>query len=308
MRVIRNLERARGQFSRPVVTVGNFDGVHRGHQVILRHVREDADLRGVAGIALTFEPHPVAVLRPESAPRLLMHLGDRLAALAACGVDATVVQAFTRAFAQIEADEFVRRFLVEILDAQKLVVGHDLNFGRDRAGNVERLVEAGGRYGFTVEVIRPVHVGNVVVHSSGVRRAVADGDVALAGRLLGRAHVVRGRVTRGAGRGRGLGFATANVRPKTQAVPPDGVYVTRARIENRRVGGVTSIGNTPTFGGTGTVIETHLFAEVGELYGKAIAIEFVDRLRDQRRFESPEALQQQVQNDIERAKTILGRE
>jgi riboflavin kinase/FMN adenylyltransferase len=237
-----------------------------------------------------------------------MPLGDRLAGLASCGMDATVVQRFTRDFAQVEAEEFVRRFLVEVLDAQKLVVGHDLNFGRNRAGSVETLVADGARHGFTVEVIRPVHVGSLVVHSSEIRRAVAAGDVTLAMRLLGRPHVVRGRVMHGAGRARGLGFPTANVRPKTQAVPPDGVYVTRAIAGKRCTGSVTSIGNAPTFGGGATVIEAHLLSDPGDLYGKPIAIEFLERLRDQQRFASPDALQRQVQTDIERARAILDRE
>jgi riboflavin kinase/FMN adenylyltransferase len=234
MRVIRSLERARGLFRRPVLTIGNFDGVHRGHQVILRQVRDDADHRGSEALALTFEPHPISVLRPDKAPRLLMPLGDRLATLVSFGMDAVVVQRFTKEFAAIEADEFVRRFLVEILDADKIIVGHDLNFGRGRTGNVETLIEAGGRYGFAVEVIRPVEVEGVIVHSSAVRAAVAAGDVELASRLLGRPHVVRGRVVRGAGRGRKIGFATANLRSRTQLIPPEGVYVTRAVVGDHR--------------------------------------------------------------------------
>jgi riboflavin kinase/FMN adenylyltransferase len=308
MRVFRSLEQARGCFSRPVVTIGNFDGVHRGHQVILDRVRKDADQRGVAALALTFEPHPVAVLRPDAAPRLLMALGDRLAALATCGLDATVVQRFSRGFAQITSDAFVERFLVEILDAQKLVVGHDLNFGRGRSGNVETLVEAGERFDFSVEVIQPVRVGDIVVHSSVVRRAVADGDVALATRLLGRPHVVRGRVVHGAGRGRGLGFATANIRPKTQLVPPEGVYATRAAVGSRHVDSVTSIGHAPTFGGSTTVIEAHLFASFDDLYAKPIALEFVEHLREQRKFDDPKALIEQIGRDVEQAKAALARD
>jgi riboflavin kinase/FMN adenylyltransferase len=307
MRVVRSLARARGRFTRPILTIGNFDGVHRGHQFILRQVREDADQRRVDAVALTFEPHPVAVLRPDKAPRLLMTLRDRLAALATCGVDATVVQHFDHDFAAIEAEDFIRRFLVETLDAQKLVVGHDLNFGRGRKGNVELLVDAGGRYGFAVEVIRPVLVDDMVVHSSVVRQKVADGDVETAARLLGRPHVVRGRVVRGAGRGRRIGFATANVRPRTQLVPGEGVYATRSEIEGLRVDGVTSIGHAPTFGGTDMVVESHLFTEPRDFYGLPIALEFVSRLRDQKKFSGPEALARQIADDVRRAKEILGR-
>lgn len=288
-----------------MVTIGNFDGVHRGHAVILDHVRADADQRGVAALALTFEPHPIAVLRPQAAPKRLMRLGDRLAALAAHRLDATVVQPFTAAFAEITADDFVRRFLVEILDAQKIVVGHDLNFGRGRQGNVESLVAAGIRFDFSVEVIHPVSVDGVVVHSTVVRRAVAEGDVALAAKLLGRAHVVRGRVVHGVGRGRTLGFATANVRPRTQLVPAEGVYATRARIDQRWFDGVTSIGTTPTFGGTESVIESHLFTDWRDFYSKPIRLHFYERIREQRKFDSPEALGRQIQIDVESARGIL---
>jgi riboflavin kinase/FMN adenylyltransferase len=307
MRVVRSLERARGLFDRPVLTIGNFDGVHRGHQVILRQVREDADQRKVPAIALTFEPHPVAVLRPDKAPRLLMTLRDRLAALAVCGLDAVVVQRFSSAFAHVEAEDFMRRFIVEILRVQKVVVGHDLNFGRGRKGDVELLVEGGGRHGFAVEVIRPVLVDGMVVHSSMVREKVAAGDVELAARLLGRPHVVRGRVVRGAGRGQKIGFATANLHPRTPLVPAEGVYATRSLVDGRRIEGVTSIGKTPTFGGSDVVIETHLFTDPEDLYGRGLALEFHARLRDQRKFENAEALVAQIALDVERAKEILAR-
>jgi riboflavin kinase/FMN adenylyltransferase len=307
MRVVRSLERARGLFERPIVTIGNFDGVHRGHQVILKQVREDAAQRSVPAVALTFEPHPVAVLRPDKAPRLLMTLHDRLAALGVCGMDATVLQRFTRSFAEIEADDFIQRFLVDILDAQKLVVGHDLNFGRGRKGNVELLVEAGGRYGFGVEVIRPVLAEGMVVHSSVVREKVAEGDVGSAARLLGRPHVVRGRVVHGAGRGQKIGFATANLKPRPQLVPPDGVYVTRARTGDRRIDGVTSIGSAPTFAGTESVIETHLFTPPEDFYGRVMALEFYERLRDQQKFADAKALAAQIALDVDRAKQILAR-
>jgi len=305
MRVIRGLARARGCFERPVVTIGNFDGVHKGHQVILAQVREDADHRGVDAVAVTFEPHPISVLRPQAAPRMLMQLGDRLAALAECGMDATVVQRFSLEFARIEADDFVRRFLVECLDVQKVIVGHDINFGRDRAGSATLLIEEGERYGFTVEVIRPVIVDGTVVHSSEVRALVQSGEVAAAAELLGRPHVVRGRCVHGAGVGRRLGIATINIRPRTPLVPPDGVYVTRTLVDGALVDGVTSIGSRPTFEGDGTVIESHLFEFDRDVYGRNVALRFLERLRDQRKFESREALVAQVRNDIVAARKFL---
>jgi len=305
MRVVRNLERARGLLRRPVITIGNFDGVHRGHQVILGQLCRDAEAREVASVVLTFDPHPVGVVRPLATPRLLMTLGDRLASLSRYGIDMTIVQRFSREFAAIGADEFIGRFLVEVLDAQKLLVGHDLNFGSGRSGNVETLVEAGGRFGFSVEVIGPVEADGVVVHSSVIRRCIAVGDVSAAAGLLGRPHRVRGRVQRGAGRGRGLGFATANLRPKTESIPMDGVYATFGYLGDEPMPSVTSIGHTPTFGGVDRVIETHLFGQFGALYGRSFAIDFIARIRDQKRFDSAAELAVQIARDVAEARSIL---
>lgn len=305
MKVLRSLKRARGLLRRSVVTIGNFDGVHRGHQVILQKLRHEADQRGTSAVVLTFNPHPVSVVRPEAAPRGVMTLSDRVSALAEQSVDLTVIQHFSLAFAAIDADDFVRRFLVEILDADLLLVGDDLNFGRDRAGNVQTLQAAGRRYGFAVQVVEPVEVDGVVARSSEIRTRVAAGDVSSAARLLGRPHFVRGRVVHGAGRGKGLGFATANLASETPLVPGDGVYVTVARMGRRRIDSVTSVGSTPTFGGTDTAIEAHLFAELGDLYGKPLVLEFLEKIRDQKLFESPAALVEQIGLDVEHARGVL---
>ncbi|HYC54579.1 MAG TPA: bifunctional riboflavin kinase/FAD synthetase [Candidatus Binatia bacterium] len=305
MRIVRSLERVAGSLRAPVVTIGNFDGVHHGHQVILQQLIRDAQACNAQSVVLTFDPHPVQVVRPQAAPRLLMTLGDRLATIARCRVDVTVVQRFSAQFAAIDADEFIRRFLVGILDAQKILVGHDLNFGRGRTGNVDTLIAAGSRYGFAVEVIGPVEVDGVAVHSSRIRELVSTGDVAAAARLLGRPHRVRGRVRKGAGRGKGLGFATANVAPRTPLPPGDGVYATLAYVDGQELDSVTSIGSTPTFGGGESVIETHIFAELDDLYGKPIAVDFLERLRDQQKFTSPAALVAQIEKDVAQAKAIL---
>ncbi|MFT4570980.1 MAG: riboflavin kinase/FMN adenylyltransferase, partial [Candidatus Binatia bacterium] len=246
-----------------------------------------------------------SVVRPAAAPKLLMSLADRLRALRAIGPSATVVQRFDLDFARVSAEDFVRRFLVEILDAQKLLVGHDLNYGHGRAGSVDTLVEAGSRFGFAVEVIGPVEVDGVAAHSSVVRKAIAAGDVALACKLLGRPHMVRGRVVHGAGRGSGLGFATANIEANIETVPSDGVYVTTAIVDGKEIDGVTSIGSTPTFNGTERVIESHLFAELGDLYGKSIGLRFFERVRDQKKFANSDELVAQIARDVETARAVL---
>jgi riboflavin kinase/FMN adenylyltransferase len=305
MKVLRSLQAARGLLRRSIVTIGNFDGVHRGHQVILGRVHREAEVRCTASVVLTFDPHPVSIVRPEAAPLALMTLRDRLDTLAGEGIDFAVVQRFSKSFASISAEDFVRRFLVETLDAELLLVGDDLNFGRDRRGNVAMLTEAGARYGFGVEVVAPVDVDGVVARSSAIRRLVAEGDVSAAAKLLGRAHFVRGRVAHGAGRGRGLGFATANLEASTPLVPGDGVYVTVARLGRRRIDSVTSIGSTPTFGGGARAIEAHLFADLGDLYGKPLVLEFLEKIRDQKKFESPAALVEQIGRDVARAREVL---
>ena len=305
MEVVRGLDQAAGRFARPVVTVGNFDGVHRGHQVILDWLRRDADQRDTIAVALTFDPHPTSVVRPEAAPTLLMSLEDRLDALAAYGLDACVVQSFTPEFAEVEADVFVERFLVGALATQKLVVGHDLNFGKDRQGSVESLVESGGRHGFSVEIVEPVVVDDMVVHSSVVREKVAGGQVGAAARLLGRPHRVRGCVVEGAGRGTELGFATANIATTTPAVPGHGVYATRTTVGGSEIDSATSIGTTPTFDGDRTAVEVHLFEDCGDIYGQDIAVDFVEHLRAQKKFDGPAALAAQIEADVARAKELL---
>ena len=307
MRVYRAFEQARGKFSRPIVTMGNFDGVHRGHAVILDQVVDDARQRSSKSLAITFQPHPVSVLRPSAAPKMLMELSDRLRTLRSWSLDAVVVQRFDQAFAEIEADAFIERFLVGCLDVHKMVVGHDVNFGCGRQGSIETLIEAGADFGFAVEVIQPVDVDGLVVHSTSVRKAVSDGDVDLALKLLGRPHTIRGRVVPGAGRGSGLGFATANIAPRKQLCPPEGVYATRTVIGDRVIDGVTSIGTAPTFGGTETVIEAHMFTEAEDFYGCTLALEFISHLRGQRRFDSPDQLVAQIGRDVEEAKAVLAR-
>ena len=178
---------------------------------------------------------------------------------------------------------------------------------RNRTKTSSSLIEAGSRYGFAVEVIRPIYVGDIVVHSTEVRRAVGQGDVALARELLGRPHKVQGRIVSGAGRGRNLGFATANLAPRTECVPSEGVYSTVSWLDGEPWEGVTSIGHTPTFGGTQEVIEAHIFGDPGDLYGRPMTLEFIDRLRDQRTFDSPDELVQQIERDVADARASLER-
>ncbi len=306
MEVIRHIVSHPRRFQAPVVTLGNFDGIHRGHQAILGRVVADARARGEISVALTFEPHPVAVLRPEAAPPKLASLPDRLRMMGEAGVDVIVLQRFTRAFAAGTAEDFVRRFLVERLHAGKVVVGHTVNFGQGRRGDAVLLERLGAEYGYELEVVGPVRVGEHVVSSSVVRRAVEEGDMRLATALLGRRHCAPGVIERGDGRGATIGFPTANVRVRTAMLPPDGVYAVWTDLSGTRRPGVANVGRKPTFGADlARTLEVHIFDFSDDVYGARCGVEFVERLRGEIAFPSVDALVAQIGRDAERARALL---
>ena len=306
MQVIRHLEASRARFESPIATLGNFDGVHVGHQEILaRVVRQAAERRG-DGVVLTFFPHPTSVLAPERAPASLTPLCERLDRMRDAGVSTVVLQHFTRAFAALEASDFVERYLVRSLGVVKVIIGHSVNFGRGRGGNAATLEDAGRRFGFEVEVVGPVTVDGIAVSSTEVRKCLSVGDVVLGARLLGRTYAVVGRVIVGDRRGRGLGFPTANLRPRSPILVPDGVYAVLAEWGAERRGGVANVGRKPTFGqGHLRTLEAHLFDFDGDLYGERLRVSFVERLRGETRFPSPQALVEQIRKDAERAREVL---
>ncbi len=306
MQVIRHLEACDRRFRSPVATLGNFDGVHRGHQEILSRVVRQARESGHEAVLITFFPHPTSVLAPSRAPAALGSLGERLERFREVGVDVVVLQRFTPAFAALDADVFIERYLVRRLEVAKVVIGHSVNFGRARGGNARTLTEAGARLGFAVEVVGPVKVDGIAVSSTTVRERLAAGEVVVASRLLGRPYAVEGRVVRGDQRGQALGFPTANVRPRTAVLVPDGVYAVRLRWNGERRDGVANVGRNPTFGqGRARTLEAHLFEFAGELYGRALRVEFVDRLRGEKKFASPQELVEQIRDDVARAREVL---
>jgi riboflavin kinase / FMN adenylyltransferase len=306
MQVIRHLEASRARFESPVATLGNFDGVHVGHREILaRVVRQAAERRG-DGVVITFFPHPTSVLAPERAPVSLTPLCERLARIRDAGVSTVILQRFTRAFAALEARDFVERYLVRRLGVVKVIIGHSVNFGRGRGGNAATLEEAGRRFGFEVEVVGPVTVDGIAVSSTEVRKCLSVGDVVLGAQLLGRTYSVEGRVIVGDRQGRGLGFPTANLRPRSPILVPDGVYAVYGEWGGERRGGVANVGRKPTFGqGHLRTLETHLFDFDGDLYGERLRVSFVERLRGETRFPSAQALVEQIHKDAARAREVL---
>lgn len=309
MVLLRHLERVGRRFAAPpVLTLGNFDGVHRGHQQILHRLVCRAREVGGTAVALTFHPHPAAVLSPASAPQLITDWRARVERIAAAGIDAIIVQRFTRAFSAVTADDFVRRLLVAGLGVHTIVVGHRVAFGHGRAGGAETLARLGAECGFAVEVVGPVEVDGILVSSSAVRRAVSAGDLDRARSLLGRAPSACGRVVHGHHRGKALGFPTANLRVAGLVLPPDGVYAVRARVHGVERPGVANLGFNPTFQAHERSLEVHVFDFDADLYGERIEIGFVRRLRGEMRFPNPHALAQQIAHDVAAARQALGNE
>jgi riboflavin kinase / FMN adenylyltransferase len=307
MRVIRHLAHVAPPLRRVVLTLGNFDGVHLGHQAIVRRAVDEA--RGVGGqvVILTFHPHPVAVLAPDKAPPLLQSLHDRLALLRDLGVDVAVIQRFTPSFAALDPEAFVRDYLGGHLELLHVVVGHNVSFGHARAGTVDTLRALGARHGFAVDAVGPVTVGEAQVSSSAVRRLVAAGDVRRARTLLGRPFALRGRVVRGEQRGRTLGFPTANLHHRPGVLlPADGVYAVRATLDGGMRPAVLNVGVRPTFGVLRRTVEAYVLDFDGDLYGRWLSLQLIERLRGEQRFSGPDALRDAIAADVARARDVLG--
>jgi riboflavin kinase / FMN adenylyltransferase len=292
----------------PVLALGNFDGVHRGHRKILDRLHRVASERGATSVVMTFDPHPPRVVRPDKAPALLMTKAQKLDAIAAAGVQGAAIVRFTPELSRWEPETFVRTVLVDWLHVSEVWVGANFLFGHDRTGNFSMLRELGGRYGFKAEKIDPVRYKDFVVSSTRVRRLVSEGRMDEAGALLGHEYFLDGTVMRGDQRGRTIGFPTANLCTDNELLPPHGVYATTAKVGEIVYASVTNIGTRPTVDQSGrTVVETHIFDLNRDLYGGAIRIGFVQRLRDERAFESLDLLREQIDADCRRARVLFGR-
>lgn len=298
-----------GKDDRSVVTVGTFDGVHVGHQAILRYLQQRAAVQSGQSVVVSFDPHPREVVHGEAVP-LLTTVHERSDVMEQLGIDRFIVIAFTRAFSKLDAQAFVERVLVEQVGLKEIVIGYDHGFGRGREGDSELLERLGSRHGFTVDVIPAQAVEEHVVSSTQIRKQLVDhGDVTLAAEMLGRPYRFTGTVIEGEQRGRALGFPTANLVPThpRKVVPRRGVYAVRVAGANVPAGqgGMMNIGQRPTFDGTGQHQEVHLFDYEGALYGQDLRIEFVKRIRDERRFDGIEALKEQLSRDRVRCKAAL---
>ena len=291
-----------------VLTVGTFDGVHRGHQDVLARLAARARERGLRSLLVTFEPHPLEVVNPDAAPPLLTPGREKLAALAESGVDYVAVVPFTRALASYEASQFVDLVLRERLRMRELFIGHDHGFGRGRAGDVRVLQALGAERGFDVDLVEPVSApGGHPFSSTAIRRAVAGGDLQRAALALGRPYTATGTVVHGEKRGRLLGFPTLNVSLPSprKLLPPEGVYAVRVYTPIGAYGGMLNLGPRPTFGDPSRSLEAHLFDVEGDWYGQTVQVEFAARLRDTRHFDGVEALTTQLLRDALHARRAL---
>ncbi len=314
MQVIRDPRTCPSAGSGHALTIGAYDGVHEGHKAVIAAMRALAAERGLQSAVVTFEPHPALVLRPESAPKLLTDLEQKLELLEACGVDTVVVVPFDHERAIESAEDFVTGVLVGCLEARAVVVGHDFHFGKNRAGNVDVLTKLGIEHDFDVEGIQllPRPDGKVEsVSSTAIRRALAGGEVRTAATLLGRNHEIRGTVVGGDQRGRTIGFPTANVAlPLERAKPADAVYAAwYIRPDGSRHAAAVNVGKRPTFyqEAEHSLVEAHLIDFDGDLYGEHARVQFVELIRSEQRFDGIEALKDQLDLDIAKARDILAR-
>ena len=291
----------------PVLALGNFDGLHRGHLKIVERVKRGAAEHGGTPMAMTFDPHPPRVVRPDKAPPLLMTKEQRLEALHRAGIACVAVVRFTPELSQWAPETFVRRVLVEWLRISKVWVGANFLFGHGRSGNFSTLRTLGQRYGFRAEKIDPVRYKDFVVSSTRVRRLISEGRMDEAGALMGHPYYVDGQVVHGRGRGREIGVPTANLATHNELVPPHGVYATTMTVEGIVHAGITNVGVRPTFGESDLSIETHLLNYDGDLYGRDVRLSFVQRLRDERRFPDVAALRAQIDADQRRAERLFTR-
>lgn len=305
MEVFRDIEDFRRPELKTVVTMGNFDGIHLGHQVLVGNAVAEAKQWRTKSVVFTFEPHPLKLLAPERAPRMIVNHQDKMDMLQALGVDAVIVQTFDHRFASIQAEDFVRRYLLERLNLSKIWLGKDLKFGRARQGDAEDLIRWGTELGFGVGIVEPILVQGKRISSSRIRQLIEQGRVDEVQPMLGRYHFISGRVVSGHRRGRNMGFPTANLASVTELLPGDGIYATILELQNHCWLSVSSVGRNPTFGEGSRTVEAFILDFAGDIYGEAVKLSFVQRIREERMFAQIEDLVTQMREDVQAARAIF---
>jgi riboflavin kinase/FMN adenylyltransferase len=305
MRIIDDLTFTKRDFTSPVVTIGSYDGLHLGHQAIIKRVIELArEGKGDAAV-LTFEPHPVKFLHPELHISLITPYRKKMMLLAQFGIDVTINLPFSKDIARMSAEQFIEEIVWKRIAPRQVVVGFNFTFGKGRTGSPAELEKIGKRLGFAVEIIPPFRVAGEIVSSTRIRELITRGDIKEANCMLGNNFFMLGKVIHGHARGKGLGFPTANLEVTQDLYPDDGVYAATVIVDDRRYDGVVNIGTNPTFGDGQLAVEVFLIDYRGDLYGKELQVALVDKIRDEQTFPSPDLLVRQIEQDIQRAKEIL---
>jgi riboflavin kinase/FMN adenylyltransferase len=308
MEIIKGIENIKRSFRNPVVTLGNFDGVHLGHQKIFKIVKDEASKIHGEGVVITFEPHPLKVLAPEKFLPLLTPFRKKMLLIEKSGIETVLCVEFSLAFSEITSSEFIKDILVEKVKVKKVIIGYNYHFGKGQKGDSQTLRKAGKVFDFEVEVVEPLRVGQTIVSSSKIRDLIQKGEVEEVSKLLGRDYPIIGKVVEGAKRGKTLGFPTANLEISDELYPKTGVYAVDVEWNRQLFSGVANIGSNPTFlpghaqKGAQYSLEVHLLNFDQEIYGQEIQVNFKRRIRDEIRFDSPSHLIHQIQKDIQWAK------
>ncbi|MCE5212581.1 MAG: bifunctional riboflavin kinase/FAD synthetase [Deltaproteobacteria bacterium] len=306
MVIFKGIENISKDFRGSFVTIGNFDGVHLSHRFICSKLASEAREAEAKSLVITFDPHPKMILHPGIRPfYLITTLEEKLKLLEDCGIDGVLVIPFSLDYSRITAEEFVHEFLGQKLAIKKIIVGHDYTFGQGKKGNSDYLISRGKEMGFAVEVVDAVKSGENIISSTLVRKLILNGDFKTVKSLLGRYYNVAGKVVTGFGRGVKLGFPTANIEPEKELLPPAGIYAAFVDVESKRYLAALNIGEKPTFADYTFTFEVHLLDFSGDLRGKRLNTEFVEKLRDIVKFDSPEKLKMQIAADVEKARSIL---
>ncbi len=306
MKIIDGIENIKKELPYPIVTLGNFDGVHLGHQAIFDLLKESAKKNNGTSVAFTFAPHPLRVIAPERAPKLLTTYKDKIKLIEACGIDLILCANFTKEFAEISAEDFAKNFLCKILGAREIFIGANYLFGKGRKGTPALLRELGMECGFKVIVLDEITEHNTIISSSRIRKLIAKGHVDEAAKLLGRKYSVEGIVVEGAKRGKKLlNTPTANLLTANELLPKDGVYAVTVELNKKIYKGASNIGINPTFSDKKFSFETHLLDFDGELPGKTLKVNFIKRIRDEIKFPDAKSLAVQLKKDITDIRTAL---
>ncbi len=306
MDIIYNLEKLEGPFKNPVITIGNFDGVHKGHLVLFDTVKDRAKSINGESAVITFDPHPIKVMKPGNGPTLITSTKQKLELIEKSSVDVIFCLPFTRQFASIPARDFVQDILVDRIGIREVVVGYDYAFGYKREGGIKLLQEMGDTIGFKVHVVEPIHLNSTLVSSTSIRKFIREGVLQEAKRFLGRDYQISGTVISGKNRGgRLLGFPTANIKLIDELIPKRGVYAVTVDVDDETYYGVSNIGYNPTFGDNALSLETHILDFSGDLLEKTISINFIEHLRNEKTFQSVQELSDQIAKDIQRARESI---